>query len=159
MHTEMGYLDPEDLGKKAAAENKKIFDGIATVLGQYVGQGNQAYYLAEESESSSSRLIYPPIQKHFPPMQYIPYGDSLESQFLRTKDLLLLDEAEKISLVGVSYYGCLQQLQYLLSGKTNRLRRSEYDDAREILIWSPEKFERIFRQPLPAVIQEELTDK
>ncbi len=159
VHTEIGYLDPEDMGSKRVEKNRQLFDGIAGVVGEYLRQGHKAYYLAEASDSPQSPSIYPAIRQHFPTMTFIPYDNTFEEQGLRIKERLREDDPDASYLVGVSYSECLKQLHSLLTGNTRKLRRSEFEDAYQRLGWAESKFERLFPQRMNAVIKEELTDK
>ncbi len=160
VHTEMGCLDTGLVGMAWAGKIRRIFDRISQEIGKYVEQRNKVYYLAEESKSPDSELIYPAIRAHSPDMSFIPRNGNHLEQYLRAKELLMTHDVQRISVSGVSYPFCVGDLYHVLLGQ-DRDEVEEYDFrvAARDLGWQKEEFDRIFDQRLDAHIIEDLTDK
>ncbi len=159
VHTEIMYLDPNKLGEQAIKNNRRLFRNIAVEIGRYLQNENQVYYLAGESASPDSRLIYPAIRQHSSRMIYIP-RQIAERQFLVAKERIIADGLDRIEVCGVAYQSCVRDMCHLLLGEEgpDATKRS-YQNEREKLGWTEEKFEQIFNTRLNAHIREELTDK
>ena len=166
IHTEIGSVDPEEMGEESVRNNRKLFEDIATEIQKYLQDGNKVYYLAEESDSPDSELIYPAIREHSPRMVYIHNEMNItsdlwaERQFLMAKDRVMADGLDKIVVCGVAYQSCVGDMYHLLLGEEGPyVTKESYQNEREQLGWSEEKFEQVYNARLNAHIRDELTDK
>lgn len=158
VHTEMGYLNPDEVGLRKAQENEQLFDRIARKIGNYIAQGGHVYYLADLSDSPDSELIYPEIRAYSQHMTYVPSDRGL-TQPLRTKELLTNDNAQSISIAGVSYGYCVAEIYRILLGEDASAAKTEFERVGRYLRWPAEKFERIFSQRMDARVIDDLTDR
>ena len=159
IHTEMGYLDPNELYEDIIRNNIKLFEAIAIEVQKYLQAENRVYYLAEKSNSPDSKLIYPAIRQHSSRMVYVPNGIA-QQQFLRAKEQVMTDSIDQIAVCGVAYKCCIRDIYHLLLGEENpNVTKERYQMESEVLGWSNEKFEQIFNTKLNAHIRDELTDK
>ena len=160
VHTEMEYLDPEVIREETIRKNRKLFEDIATEIQRYLEAGNKVYYIAQDSESPDSDLIYPAIRQHSPNMVYIPGGIVTERQFPIAKDRVMADALDKIEVCGVAYHCCVGDMHHLLLGEEGPdATKEDYQYECERLGWSDEKFEQVYNARLNSHIRDELTDK
>jgi len=144
VHPEMGYLDPAEMGEEAIRNNRRLFKNIAVEIDKYLKTGNRVYYLAEESDSLDSELIYPAIRKHLPETVYIPC-DITEKQFLILKELLIHEGLDRIVICGVAYECCVKDLYYLLLGEGGSgpfATKRDYEEESRELGWSKKSLKK-----------------
>ncbi len=160
IHTEIEYVSQKKYGRRCANETKTLFDKIAAEIGRYIKREDRVYYLAEESESQDSRLIYTPIKSYFPNMTFIP-NEAYRQQCLVAKELILSDKPKRVALAGVAYDACVMNMYTLLLGKENPdtgFTKLQYGEiAKAVLGWSKDEFEKIFSHKVNAQIREDLT--
>ncbi len=158
VHAETPYIDhPREMGEETTRYNKEVFDRIAQEIGVYLKGDNKVYFLAGESESEDSELIYPPMRRYFPGMVFIPDGKG--DQFLVAKDWLMRDGIEEAHIAGVSYGSCVIDFFRTLQGLgPEGVSRDDHRSAK-LLKWSMKKFRRVYDFKLKAIIRDELTNK
>ena len=158
IHTEMGYLDPEEFDQKQRIKIKTVFESIARAIPKYRKEGRILYYLPEDMTSLAEGVIYPDIMQNIEDALYLPSLRTTEDQFLRTKESLLRRKIEAVDLAGLSYHSCLLDLHSILTGEVNDENfMDDLENARLGLNWSQEKYQEIMGAKLNSRIAKELT--
>ena len=136
-----------------------MFDCIALEVARWLKAGDRVYFLASESKTSDSGLIYPAIGQYHHQMTFIPHDNGTIEQFLFAKDILISDGMTHIDVCGVAYDSCVNDLHQMLLGNLGNSTLDYYVATYTRLDWTKEKFKQILTAKLRSRIRPELTDK
>jgi len=161
VHIGIPYFTLEGRTPKVARQTWRLFEWISSEVGRYVENGKRVYYL--DGEDSPNTLNHPSIRSYAQHIVYIP-EDIFELQTLRTKELLMNDGVESVTLAGVAHNLCVTDIHCLLLGENSPNyypddAKTFYEEASRDLGWPSEKFESVYHKRLDTHINESLTDK
>ncbi len=161
VHAEGNLIDPGYSSASAVRQNKMVCSRVAKEAGRFRKLRRKVYYLETEHDGVESDAVHPELEALFPYMSRIPvtYPDTqFDTQFLRTKELMIRDGIERAYLAGFRRGMCVRIVYHLLTGEDNPdITKDNYDNGRRSLRWSARRFERVFAQRIEAYVLPGLT--
>ncbi|MBI4170181.1 MAG: hypothetical protein HY514_00665 [Candidatus Aenigmarchaeota archaeon] len=156
IHTDLVDLDG---GRKGHFYGiRRLERRISEEIHEYLRRRDRVYHLA--SVGSDRKFLYPVVALHASRKPYIPRNPSIERQFLRAKELLIEERAQRVFACGVTWKCCVNSFYHLLLGEaTDDDPIDSYECEIGPLRWTRRKFNRIFQYRFDAEILEHLTDK
>ncbi len=154
----------ESLGITIERE-RKLLDRIDAEMVNYIQRRDGVYYLGWNSCPPNPESMHPEIRKYFPSVTYIHGGPYLNEQFLKTKELLINNSIQEITIAGVTYSVCVNALYRFLLGMNNDIDPID-GYLREVRFgylkdngYPEEVLQKILSAKLDVHIRDELTDK
>jgi hypothetical protein len=145
------------MGLKQAEISSKLFEKIGERVREDLDCGKIVYAL--DDTFNRTVLLHPAIAKSTEHHNFLYIDNnniSTESQFLLTKEQIILDNINQIDICGVARDCCVQDVYDLFRGRASDEPHHSWRNYAHELHWSDEKFNKIFRMPLNARILEDL---
>jgi hypothetical protein len=164
IHAENGYVDEEFelvFGRENAKQNKELFTDIANEMKGRIRKGEDVFFIPDDSESPDSEHMFPAIRDLSSEIDFFKDQNTYEEKMLSLKEKLINNNISQVDIAGVSYSNCVGDFFKLCYGNNSEpnITKENLEYFSKRLGWSKEKFEKIYRTIIPAVIIDDLTDK
>ena len=160
VHVGMEFIDHSRYQNNLTEARIRLIERIAEEARKYINQRDKVYFLPMVTDGPEA--VPPAIRDYYERMTCIP-KPATYSQYLRTKEQIIKDRIDQVTVTGTCHALCVRDMYYLLRGKYYRrasnTEKPEYEKFREKLGWSRRKFNRIYSAIVNATINEDLTDK